>query len=68
MLSKSKEIKKSMITIDKSEQILFIELDLGLEIKIKFEDVIDFDTHENSEEEIKSIKSLDKENKKGKNN
>jgi hypothetical protein len=41
-------------------------MDFCVEIKIKFEDIIEFEAQENSEE-IFTIKNLNEENKKSKN-
>ena len=53
------------MTIDKTLQILLISISLGVEIKIKFEDVIGFEAEEDSDK-IESIKDLENEIKKGK--
>ena len=63
ILNQSKEFQKSIITIDKYSKILSIKINPGIEIKIKFQDIIWFGAQEEISEDLKSKKVLE-ENKK----
>merc|ERR1712032_1314404 len=61
VINKSKQIQKSLITIDKNTQILQISVNKKYEIKIKFQDIIYFEAIENLEY-LNSIKISEEEN------